>query len=72
MIDFNWSASYHTFPCFAKLLGCESYTYYILLGFTVSVGGLTESVVSCFDKYRIKTVMRDETEIIASIEASLI
>jgi hypothetical protein len=42
----NWAAPSDTFPRFAKLLGCDSYTYNVLLGFTVSVGGITESLVS--------------------------
>lgn len=34
-----------TFPRFSKLLDMEEYRYNILLGMTVSVGGLTESLV---------------------------
>lgn len=42
---FNWASSSDTFPKFAMLLSCPAYTYHIVLGFTVSTGGLTESLV---------------------------
>ena len=42
---FDWKLSSDTFPKFAKLLSLSTYTYYILLGLTVSAGGLTESLV---------------------------
>jgi len=42
---FDWKSSSVTFPKFAKLLSLPSYTYQILLGLTVSAGGLTESLV---------------------------
>ncbi|XP_060577597.1 tubulin-specific chaperone D-like [Ruditapes philippinarum] len=41
----NWAAPGDTFPRFTKLLRCHAYTYSVLLGLTVSVGGLTESLV---------------------------
>jgi len=41
----NWASSSDTFPKFAKLLSVSTYTYHILLGLTVSAGGLTESLV---------------------------
>ena len=43
-----------TFPRFSKLLDKEEYRYNILLGMTVSVGGLTESLVSISTKRRLK------------------
>ncbi|XP_060071725.1 tubulin-specific chaperone D-like [Ylistrum balloti] len=41
----NWAAPSDTFPLFTKLLKCSTYRYSVLLGLTVSVGGLTESLV---------------------------
>ncbi|KAL4240380.1 hypothetical protein ACF0H5_001170 [Mactra antiquata] len=41
----NWAAPGDTFPRFTKLLDCDKYRYSVLLGLTVSVGGLTESLV---------------------------
>ncbi|XP_033744746.1 tubulin-specific chaperone D-like [Pecten maximus] len=41
----NWAAPSDTFPLFTKLLKCPAYQYSVLLGLTVSVGGLTESLV---------------------------
>lgn len=43
--DINWSAPSDTFPRFTKLLHFRIYLYSVLLGLTVSVGGLTESLV---------------------------
>lgn len=42
----NWSAPSECFPRITKLLGLPSYRDPVLLGLTVSVGGLTESLVS--------------------------
>jgi len=42
----NWASSSDTFPKFALLLSCPTYIYHIVLGLTVSAGGLTESLVS--------------------------
>ena len=42
----NFASPSATFPRFSQLLDVEEYRYNILLGFTVSVGGLTESLVS--------------------------
>jgi len=41
----NWASSSDTFPKFALLLSFPTYTYHILLGLTLSAGGLTESLV---------------------------
>ncbi|XP_069124940.1 tubulin-specific chaperone D-like [Argopecten irradians] len=41
----NWAAPSDTFPLFTKLLKCPAYQYSVMLGLTVSVGGLTESLV---------------------------
>jgi len=42
----NWALPSDTFPRFAELLSVPTYTRSVLLGMTVSVGGLTESLVS--------------------------
>ncbi|XP_059170269.1 tubulin-specific chaperone D-like isoform X2 [Physella acuta] len=41
----NWAAEADTYPMFSKLLALPQYTYSVLLGLVVSVGGLTESLV---------------------------
>lgn len=41
----NWALPSDTFPRFAQLLSIPTYTASVLLGMTVSVGGLTESLV---------------------------
>ena len=43
---FNWGSPGTTFPRFTQLLSLPVYAYSVLLGLTVSVGGLTESLVS--------------------------
>jgi hypothetical protein len=43
--DINWIAASDTFPRFTQLLAFEPFTYNVLLGLVVSVGGLTESLV---------------------------
>ena len=42
----NWASPGDTFQRFTKLLKFPFYSYNVVLGLTVSVGGLTESVVS--------------------------
>ena len=42
----NWGAPSDTFCLFTQLLALDTYLYHVLLGLTVSVGGLTESLVS--------------------------
>ncbi|XP_019357997.1 PREDICTED: tubulin-specific chaperone D [Gavialis gangeticus] len=44
-ITLNWNAPSQAFPRITQLLGLPAYQYYVLLGLTVSVGGLTESTV---------------------------
>ncbi|RMX50561.1 hypothetical protein pdam_00008754 [Pocillopora damicornis] len=44
-LEMNWSASAECFPRITKLLGLASYRRSVLLGLTVSVGGLTESLM---------------------------
>lgn len=55
--EINWAAPSDTFPRFSQLLGCESYAYNVLLGFTVSVGGITESLVK-FSSTSMETYLR--------------
>jgi len=45
MQDYNWAAPADTFPLFTQLLNSPAYSYSVLLGLTISVGGLTESLV---------------------------
>jgi len=44
-LEMNWSAPAECFPRITRLLGLSSYRGPVLLGLTVSVGGLTESLV---------------------------
>ena len=41
----NWAAAAETFPKFTKLFDLPTYSYNVLLGLVISVGGLTESLV---------------------------
>ncbi|XP_066442749.1 tubulin-specific chaperone D [Eleutherodactylus coqui] len=41
----NWNAPSQAFPRITQLLALTTYRYYVLMGLTVSVGGLTESTV---------------------------
>lgn len=43
--DLNWSSPAECFPRVTQLLSLDMYCYPVLLGLTVSVGGLTESLV---------------------------
>lgn len=45
MKNMNWALPSETFAHFAQLLSLTTYTRSVLLGLTVSVGGLTESLV---------------------------
>ena len=42
----NWAVPGSTFPLVTQLLDLPTFRYSVLLGLTVSVGGLTESLVS--------------------------
>lgn len=42
----NWLAPDEGFEAITRLLHLETYQYSILLGLTISAGGLTESLVS--------------------------
>ncbi|KFO76294.1 Tubulin-specific chaperone D, partial [Cuculus canorus] len=41
----NWNAASEAFPRITQLLGLPAYQYYVLLGLSVSVGGLTETTL---------------------------
>jgi hypothetical protein len=43
--EIKWTAASDTFPRFTQLLAFRPYTYSVMLGLVVSVGGLTESLV---------------------------
>ena len=51
--EINWIAASDTFPRFTQLLAFHPYTYNVFLGLVVSVGGITESLVS-FPLYFLK------------------
>ncbi|KAJ6660421.1 hypothetical protein lerEdw1_017845, partial [Lerista edwardsae] len=62
LVTFNWNAPSQAFPRITQLLGFPEYRYHVLMGLTVSVGGLTESTVryssqSLFDY--LKTIQSD-------------
>ena len=54
--ELNWAAPSDTFRRFTSLLKQPVYTYNVLLGLTVSVGGLTESLVSTWIRTLFKHV----------------
>ncbi|KAM6164683.1 tubulin-specific chaperone D [Rhynchocyon petersi] len=41
----NWNAPSQAFPCIVKLLALPAFRYHVLLGLSVSAGGLTESTM---------------------------
>ena len=53
-LEMNWRAPGDCFPRLTKLLALPSYRRSVLLGLTVSVGGLTESLVS---EYILNTLL---------------
>ena len=58
---FQWMAEVDTFPIFAKLLNLDTYRERVLLGFIVSVGGLTERLVKFSSSslfYELKSMER--------------
>ncbi|XP_068082742.1 tubulin-specific chaperone D [Anabrus simplex] len=60
----NWIAAADTFPRFTQLLALQPYTYSVLLGLVVSVGGLTESLVkhSCSSLFSYLKGLQDNSE----------
>lgn len=51
--DVNWSAAHSSFPFTVQALRLEAYSYKTLLGLIISVGGLTESLVSWSCDYHV-------------------
>jgi hypothetical protein len=43
--EINWIAESDTFPRFTQLLALKTFTYSVMLGLVVSVGGITETLV---------------------------
>ena len=71
---FQWTVESATFPIFCKLIHLDDYRERVLLGLTVSVGGLTERLVkfssaSLFNE--IKSLERDGLEKIAASIVSI-
>ncbi|ELU05840.1 hypothetical protein CAPTEDRAFT_167258 [Capitella teleta] len=64
---FNWGSPGSTFPLFSRLLSLSSYTYHVLLGMTVSVGGLTESLVK-FSGSSLRSFLNDQVKTDEEIE----
>lgn len=44
-LEINWIAESNTFPRFTQLLALETFTYCVMLGLVVSMGGITEKLV---------------------------
>ena len=44
--NMSWATAAQTFPLFCRLLEMEDYLYSAILGLVISVGGITESIVS--------------------------
>ncbi|XP_050391441.1 tubulin-specific chaperone D [Patella vulgata] len=62
----NWAAPSVTFPLFIKLLEVPVYTYRVLVGTCVSVGGLTESLVQNSSQalfHYINSIEKDQSKL---------
>lgn len=42
----NWNSAADTFPKFVQLIQYPEFSYFVILGFVSSVGGMTETLVS--------------------------
>ncbi|XP_070581206.1 tubulin-specific chaperone D-like [Ptychodera flava] len=72
--DLNWCAPSHAFPKITQVLSCQTYQYHLLLGLTVSVGGLTESLVK-YSGQSLLTYLRsisDDEEAMTSFADTLL
>ncbi|XP_072259692.1 tubulin-specific chaperone D [Pyxicephalus adspersus] len=58
----NWNAPSQAFPHITQLLGLPTYRYCVLLGLTVSVGGLTESTVRYSSQSLFEYLRASDTE----------
>ncbi|NWZ82234.1 TBCD protein, partial [Poecile atricapillus] len=70
----NWNVASEAFPRVTQLLGLPAYQYYVLLGLSVSVGGLTETTLrysaqSLFDYMR--KIQRDPSALESFCETLL-
>uniref|UniRef100_A0A6I8SRF3 Tubulin-specific chaperone D n=1 Tax=Xenopus tropicalis TaxID=8364 RepID=A0A6I8SRF3_XENTR len=70
----NWNAPSQAFPRITQLLGLATYRYYVLMGLTVSVGGLTESTVrySAQGLFEYLRAIQNDTEQMDAFSASLL
>ncbi|XP_041434665.1 tubulin-specific chaperone D-like isoform X2 [Xenopus laevis] len=70
----NWNAPSHVFPQITQLLGFSTYRYYVLMGLTVSVGGLTESTVrySAQSLFEYLRAIQNDTEQMDAFSSSLL
>uniref|UniRef100_A0A8C3CE66 Tubulin-specific chaperone D n=1 Tax=Cairina moschata TaxID=8855 RepID=A0A8C3CE66_CAIMO len=71
----NWNASSEAFPRITQLLGLPTYQYYVLLGLSVSVGGLTETTVRKYSAQSLfeymKKIQNDSSEMESFCETLL-
>nr|XP_033817099.1 tubulin-specific chaperone D isoform X1 [Geotrypetes seraphini] len=70
----NWKAPSQVFPLITQLLGLPAYQYHVLLGLTVSVGGLTESTVkhSAQNLFDYVQKIQEDIEQMNSLSATLL
>ncbi|XP_066474680.1 tubulin-specific chaperone D [Tiliqua scincoides] len=64
-VTFNWNAPSQAFPRITQLLGFPEYRYHVLMGLTVSVGGLTESTVRCSSQSLLDYLKRIQSDVAA-------
>uniref|UniRef100_A0A8D0L4C6 Tubulin-specific chaperone D n=1 Tax=Sphenodon punctatus TaxID=8508 RepID=A0A8D0L4C6_SPHPU len=64
-VTLNWNAPSQAFPRITQLLGLPAYQYHVLLGLTVSVGGLTESTVRCSAQSLFDYLKKIQTDLAA-------
>ncbi|KAK7502461.1 hypothetical protein BaRGS_00006414 [Batillaria attramentaria] len=72
--ELNWALPSDTFPRFSQLLSLPAYTQPVLLGMTVSVGGLTESLVKHSSASLLSYLrgMRDNSAALSSFTRALV
>ncbi|XP_063817074.1 tubulin-specific chaperone D [Pseudophryne corroboree] len=70
----NWNAPSQAFPHITQLLGLPIYSYYVLMGLTVSVGGLTESTVrySAQSLFEYLRTIQSDVEALESFSKTLL
>jgi xanthine/uracil/vitamin C permease (AzgA family) len=62
--EIEWIAASDTFPRFVQLLAFTPFTYSVLLGLVVSVGGLTESLVRVNSSVYLKLLFQDQVDVV--------